>query len=991
MTDGDDFDWFDDDDGDEDEAGGFDWDSEDKRPPEESDDNGSYNSDDESDEQDDSTPLDDVDADIKRLLDGFGIGSDEPIESNSSPNEKPDKPEEDTDDSNEDTSKEPSDTGDSFGSGSDDNPFEKAEVQSNANPDGHDKQDKQDESTPLNDTDAEIQRILDGLGSGVDDRASEDSDVQADSNPDEQPNDEPDEKDESTPLDGTRENTDDSSQDSQRDDTETTAGFDWSPDDEPLEKASDMQDSSNPDKTDETEETDETDDSSPSDHTDAEIQRLLDGFNAGNPSEDTPQDGSDERNSPEKSSDESLDESNGKESSDSDEESDKQDISTPIDDTEQNARDQQEDTSQRDADMENAFDWGSDDKPLEASDMQDSSNSDEEPEEQEESILLEDTGEDTESSETDDSQQASELDENTTLIDEASGETSYYDEDDEQTGINSERATSLVSREEGFDPQVIEESRLEESYKLQGFVEVEILYYPRMSEHIYRITEPELTEFESTVRARITQDIEEMLENRPVEDMDTDELKETVRTVGRKQIEYQKSAVSKYGNDIIDILNETSDRLSEKINNKNIVEYLKSIELTKFEQIEESNIKRILYYIERDFVGFEKLTPLMNDPRIEDISCNGPGVPVFIYHRDYQDMVTDITYNNHELNSFVSSLAQEAGKHISVADPDIQGRLPDGSRVQLTFMREISPEGSNFTVRKFKEEPFTPVELVDLNTFSLEQVVYLWMAIQNDKSLIFAGDTASGKTTSMNAMSLFIPPRAKVVSIEDTRELVLRHTNWVRSVTRESFGSNESESVDMYELLRNALRQRPEYLIVGEIRGNEAQTLFQAMSTGHTTYSTMHAEDVPAAIHRLENDPINLPRQMLESLDIMSIQVRTTVDGEIVRRCQELVEIVGVQPDTHRVKTQTVFEHNPQTDEIVYKGESKVLNDIQKQLDMSDDELHAEIQNRKLVIDYIRRESDEYDYEHITDILRTYMQEPNKVLRRIKNGTLDTP
>lgn len=562
---------------------------------------------------------------------------------------------------------------------------------------------------------------------------------------------------------------------------------------------------------------------------------------------------------------------------------------------------------------------------------------------------------------------------------------------DKPDAISGERAADLINDAGDFKDHVLDESEQIESYEVNEFSTVELLYYPRLSEHLYRVIEPELTKLESTVRARITRDIEELLENEPVEEYDREELREQVRNLARQQINYQQSFISRYGNSLIKRLNNGSTNLADRIDNEQFADFFEQIHFDEFEDLSEESINRILYFIERDFVDYEKLTPIMDDISIEDVSCNAPGIPLFVYHGDYQDMVTNVTYQPQELNAFVSSLAQEAGKHISIADPNMQGRLPDGSRVQLTFMEEISPAGSNFTIRKFQEEPFTPVELIEYDTFSLAQIAYLWLAIENDKSLIFAGDTASGKTTSMNAMSLFIPPRSKVVSIEDTRELVLRHSNWIKSVTRESFGSDGSGGVDMYELLRNALRQRPEYIVVGEIRGSEAQTLFQAMNTGHTTYSTMHAEDVPAAIHRLENDPINLPRQMLEALDIMSIQMRTTVDGKIVRRCKEMVEIVGVKSESQQVTTRTVFEYNPKTDKIDYKGTSKVLEDIRTTLNLTEEEIQKELENRKIVLEYLRKECDEYDYRQITDILRTYMQDKEKILNKIEDGTLETP
>ena len=189
----------------------------------------------------------------------------------------------------------------------------------------------------------------------------------------------------------------------------------------------------------------------------------------------------------------------------------------------------------------------------------------------------------------------------------------------------------------------------------------------------------------------------------------------------------------------------------------------------------------------------------------------------------------------------------------------VDAAMPDGSRIQMTLGTAVTSHGSTFTIRKFKDVPLTPIDLINWKTFSSENMAYLWLCIENNKSLIFAGGTASGKTSSLNAVSLFMPERAKIVTLEDTRELQLPHPNWIPGVTRDAFTADERGAIDMYDLLKAALRQRPEYLLVGEVRGKEALTLFQAMSTGHTTFSTMHADSVASAIHRLENPPISVP------------------------------------------------------------------------------------------------------------------------------------
>lgn len=556
-------------------------------------------------------------------------------------------------------------------------------------------------------------------------------------------------------------------------------------------------------------------------------------------------------------------------------------------------------------------------------------------------------------------------------------------------GISDTEASELMKNDySDFHEGIIENAEIIEEYDVSEYSMVQILYNPYINENLYRVVEPQLNDLEKMLRITVSKDIQEDFENLPVENMDNEEKKQRVRELGKKHLDRQKTLLGEYGNRAISRINNLTSSVANYVPVESVSDNLESYEKDQYDTVTEENIEKVLYYIVRDFAENEKLTPIMKDENIEDVSCNGPDVPVFLYHKIYTDVITNVMYSRDELDQFVASLAQSSGKHISIAEPDLQGRMPDGSRMQLTYSDEISDEGSNFTIRKFQEEPFTPVDLIEYETFSLDQMAYLWLAIENEKSLIFAGGTASGKTTSMNAISLFIPPRAKIVSIEDTREITLRHSNWVKSVTRESFGGGGSGEVGMYDLLRDALRQRPEYIIVGEIRGEEAQTLFQAMSTGHTTYSTMHADDVGAAVRRLENQPINLPRQMLSSLDILSVQVRLVNDGDIIRRCKEMVEIIDIDSDTEEIKSKTSFEYDPSSDNIDFKGDSEILDEIRIMNSWSQEQLQSEFDCRKRVLKYLRDEIEIRDYEVIASVLRTYMQDKELIMEQIENGRL---
>ncbi|WP_327051648.1 type II/IV secretion system ATPase subunit [Halomicrococcus gelatinilyticus] len=467
------------------------------------------------------------------------------------------------------------------------------------------------------------------------------------------------------------------------------------------------------------------------------------------------------------------------------------------------------------------------------------------------------------------------------------------------------------------------------------FAFVSINYDPEANEHRYHVVEPELDDLETELLEKLFSDIRQSLIYRremgdePAEGVLKDELHELLEVYGV--------------------------------------------------EVDMATYYRLFYYLYRSFRGFGKLDPLMADPNIEDVSCDGYDLPIFVYHEEYTDVETNVVYDEEELDSLVVRLAQQAGQHVSVGEPVSEATLPDGSRAELALGEEVTPRGSAFTIRKYAEEPFTPVDLVNYGTFSLDQMAYLWLAIENNKSLIFAGGTASGKTTSMNAISMFIPPRSKVLTIEDTRELTLYHDNWLSSVTRERL--DEGADITMYDLLRSALRHRPEYIAVGEVRGEEAMTLFQAMNTGHTTYSTMHADSVQTVINRLENDPINVPRAMIQSLDVLSIQALTYVGKERVRRTRTIAEIDGIDQRTGDLDYSTTFSWQADSDTFE-KRDSDVLDDIRESHGWSRSDLLSELRDRKRVLQYLR-ENDVTDYRRFTAMVNEYYADPDAVVERV--------
>jgi flagellar protein FlaI len=299
----------------------------------------------------------------------------------------------------------------------------------------------------------------------------------------------------------------------------------------------------------------------------------------------------------------------------------------------------------------------------------------------------------------------------------------------------------------------------------------------------------------------------------------------------------------------------------------------------------------LYYFLQRDLTGFGLLEPLMHDPMLEDISCNGENLPVFVFHRTYGSLPTSVIFHEGELNQYVLKLAQKANKQISLSNPMVDATLPDGSRLQVTYSNVISTKGSSFTIRRFRADPMTPIDLMKFGTYNAEILAFLWLVIEHRRSLIIAGGTASGKTSTMNAISLFIPLNSKIVSLEDTREIQLPHKNWLATQTRELTTSGTLGDIDLFSLLKSSMRQRPEYIIVGEVRGEEAQTLFQAMNTGHATLSTIHAGSVQEAINRLTHEPINVPPVMFTALDIIITQSILTYGNNRVRRCSAINEI----------------------------------------------------------------------------------------------------
>lgn len=396
-------------------------------------------------------------------------------------------------------------------------------------------------------------------------------------------------------------------------------------------------------------------------------------------------------------------------------------------------------------------------------------------------------------------------------------------------------------------------------------------------------------------------------------------------------------------------------------------------------KISERSFEKIFYYLFRDFIGLNEIDPLLRDYFIEDIECNGVDTPVYVIHRIYRNLRTNLVYKDIDrLASFVEKLAQRAGRYISYAQPLLDGALPDGSRVNASYTKDVTSKGPTFTIRKFTKIPWTPIQLISMKELSPEMLAYFWIILENKLSVLIAGGTASGKTTLLNALAFFIPPEARVVSIEDTRELNLPRENWLPAVARTSIGVGKLGEVDLFALLKSSFRQTPDYLIVGEVRGKEAFVLFQGMASGHASLSTMHADSVDTLIRRLQTPPIELPPTLVNTLDCVAIATHAVVKQQETRRLREIVEIVKVNNDGSAI-INTPMVWDPVKDSFFFKKQSKAFEKISNRKGISLEELQKEFNIRaRLLYEMYKRKV--FDFDTVGKVINDYYKNPSAVL-----------
>ncbi len=392
---------------------------------------------------------------------------------------------------------------------------------------------------------------------------------------------------------------------------------------------------------------------------------------------------------------------------------------------------------------------------------------------------------------------------------------------------------------------------------------------------------------------------------------------------------------------------------------------------------------KILYHAERDLVGFGKIDPLMRDPNIEDISCDGVNKSVYIWHRVFESIETNLQFENDEdVDNLVVKLVHMAGKHVSSAFPIVDASLPGKHRLAVAYRREITPFGTAFTIRKFREDPYSIIDLINIGTFTEEMAAYLWICLENRASVMVLGGTAAGKTTALNALGCLVKPGSKIMTIEETAELNLSHENWVSLIARQSYGLGGSSvgEVALFDLVKTCMRHRPDLMIVGEVRGQEAYVLFQALATGHGGMCTMHAENVQSAVRRLTQKPMDISPAYIPLMNIvMSVQrVHLVKNGQkkAYRRVLSVNEIIDSE------KYVNPFRWDPIKDQQTIDMDSSfLLTNFSERLGITREQLVTELNRRTKVLRWMRK-GNIRSYKEVATNIAEYYARPKEFYRK---------
>ena len=396
---------------------------------------------------------------------------------------------------------------------------------------------------------------------------------------------------------------------------------------------------------------------------------------------------------------------------------------------------------------------------------------------------------------------------------------------------------------------------------------------------------------------------------------------------------------------------------------------------------------KILYHAERDLVGFGKIDSLMRDPNIEDISCDGVMKPVYIWHRNYESVETNLEFENDEvLDNMVVKLVHMAGKHVSSAFPIVDASLPGKHRLAVCYRREITPFGTAFTIRKFREDPYSIIDLINIGTFSEEMAAYFWVCLENNASIMVLGGTAAGKTTALNTLACLIKPGSKIITIEETAELNLPLENWVSLIARQSYGLGGTGigEVALFDLVKTSMRHRPDILVVGEIRGQEAYVLFQALATGHGGMCTMHAENMDSAVKRLTQKPMEISPAYIPLMNVVLSIRRVHLTKNNEKRAYRRVITVNEIADYEDYRVP--FKWRPERDDHEIDLENSImLSSIAEKQGINKTVLLQEIGRRKDVIHWMR-ERNIRSYKDVASIIAEYYARPKHIYDKVLAG-----
>jgi len=481
---------------------------------------------------------------------------------------------------------------------------------------------------------------------------------------------------------------------------------------------------------------------------------------------------------------------------------------------------------------------------------------------------------------------------------------------------------------------------------LKDFANAHIKWDPELKQVVYILEEPELTDQDKKILNKMSSALINLIE------------------VGLTTIKGSSEAMTYLEKQIKKAMKDLSINLTQE-------QYIK-----------------MMYYIHRNFVGLNEIEPLLRDPWLEDIGCDGINIPIYVVHRKYGSMKTNVIFENLEtLREFVVKLSERCGRYVSYAEPILDGTLPDGSRVNATLAGDVATRGPTFSIRKFSERPFSPIDIIELGTVSPIGMAYFWYLVESGVSLLIAGGVATGKTSFLNSICMFIPPEAKIVSIEDTRELRIPHEHWIPSVIRLGFGiptptGEKYGEITLFDLLKGSFRQNPDYTIVGEVRGKEAYVMFQGMSSGHPCMSTFHAGSVDTVIKRLTTPPIELSSSLVECLDAIVIMVHAKEKGKSDRRIKETDEIISVKSETFEAETFRSIEWSPREDIFKFDKNSILLKKIAHNKGIKIDDVLKEILRREAVLKWMVNKKIK-DYVEVRKVINEYYKDPEKILKQV--------